>query len=86
MADGPHPNNPWEGISTGWAVTSYLVSGLFTFGLIGYLVDWLLVSEAPFRDVREVAGVFTAIGSIAGAALAIYLVYLRFGVEHAEKR
>lgn len=86
MAGTPTPSNPWEGMSTGWAVTSYLVGGLLAFGAIGYVIDWLFVSGAPFTAVREVSGVFTGVGAIVGAALAIYLVYLRFGVEHDDKQ
>jgi hypothetical protein len=85
MAGTPTPSNPWEGMSTGWAVTSYLVGGLLAFGAIGYVIDWLFVSDAPFTAVREVSGVFTGIGAILGAALAIYLIYLRFGAEHDDK-
>jgi hypothetical protein len=84
MADRPDPGNPWEGMSTGWAVTSYMIGGLFTFGLIGYLIDWL-AGDASFTAVRDVAGVFTAIGSIIGAALAVYVVYLRFGAEDGQR-
>ena len=85
MADRPDPSNPWEGMSTGWAVTSYLIGGLLVFGAIGYVFDWLM-ADGRFTAVRDVAGVFTAIGSIAGAALAVYLVYLRFGGENGQNR
>ena len=79
MADGPNASDPWSGLSTGWAVTSYLVSGMLVFGGIGYLLDWLVASDEPFSAFRDVAGGLTTVGVVVGAALAVYLVYLRFG-------
>jgi ATP synthase protein I len=61
----------WGGWSAGFAISATLLSGVAVYGVIGYFIDrWL-----------GTAKVFTAIGMIAGAALGIYVVYLRYGKE-----
>lgn len=56
-------------MGTGWAITSTFMAGILTLGGLGYLVDRL------FGTGR----VFLAIGMLLGAAMSIYLVYLRYG-------
>jgi F0F1-type ATP synthase assembly protein I len=56
-------------MGTGWAITSTLIGGMATVGLLGYLLDRLLDTGTGF----------TALGIVLGAASAIYIVYLRYG-------
>ncbi len=66
----------WQGASSGLAISGTLLAGVAVYGAIGYLIDRLAGTPK----------VFTAIGMIVGAALGIYLVYLRYGREHEQKR
>lgn len=51
-----------------WSVPSYLLSGILIWGGAGWLLSqWTGV------------GVFKPIGVILGAALAVYLVYVKYG-------
>jgi ATP synthase protein I len=75
MASGPDPAGPWDGVSTGWAVSSYLMSGVVVWGGIGFFLDWLIGTPH----------VFLAIGMVAGAILGTYLVYLRYGKDDEAK-
>jgi hypothetical protein len=59
----------WSGTGIGWAITATLLGGIIAWGGLGYIADRLLGTPR----------VFTAIGMVAGAAGAIYLVYLRYG-------
>lgn len=61
----------WQGVGTGWSVVSTLVSGLATLGGLGYLADRLFGTGT----------LLTGIGFVLGAALGVYIVYLRFGKE-----
>jgi F0F1-type ATP synthase assembly protein I len=75
MAERPDPNQRmWGGMSTGWAISGTLLSGILAWGGIGYLIDWLVGTTK----------VFTAIGMVLGAGLAIYLVYVTYGRETGE--
>ena len=56
-------------MGTGWAITSTLIGGMATVGLLGYLLDRLF----------DTGSGFTALGIVLGAASAIYIVYLRYG-------
>jgi ATP synthase protein I len=76
MAGKPDGGDPWVGVSAGWAVSSYLLSGVVVWGGIGYLIDHLLGTPK----------VFTAIGMVLGAVLGTYLVYLRYGKEDDTKK
>lgn len=71
MAGRPDLGDPWASWSAGWAVVSYLLSGVAVWGAIGYLIDRLI--GAPH--------VFLAIGMVAGAVLGTYLIYLHYGRE-----
>lgn len=54
-----------------WNVVSYLISGPVLFGGIGWALDsWLNV------------GVFVPVGILAGMALSLYLVWVRYGTQH----
>ncbi len=66
---GSRKSDAWSGMGTGWAITSTLVGGMVTVGLLGYLLDRLL----------DTGSGFTALGIVLGAASAIYIVYLRYG-------
>jgi F0F1-type ATP synthase assembly protein I len=66
---GPRKSEAWAGMGTGWAITSHLVGGMATLGVLGYLLDRILGTGT----------VFTAIGFVLGAASGIYIVYLRYG-------
>jgi len=76
MAGGPDPGDYWVCVSIGWAISSYLLSGVLVWGGIGYLLDWLIGTPH----------VFLAIGMIAGAGLGTYLVYVRYGKEDEGKK
>ena len=67
--NGPRSNDAWSGMGTGWSITSHLVGGIVTLGLLGYLLDRILGTGR----------VLTAVGIVAGAAAGIYIVYLRYG-------
>jgi F0F1-type ATP synthase assembly protein I len=66
----------WGGWSTGFAISSTLLAAVAAYGLIGYLIDRLVGTPK----------VFMAVGMVVGAALGIYLIYLRYGKERDEKR
>jgi ATP synthase protein I len=76
MAGRPDPNDMWAGMSTGVTISAYLLSALIVWGGIGWLIDHL----------AGTGKVFTAIGMIVGAAAGTYLIYLRYGKAHDEKR
>ncbi len=59
----------WEGMGTGWAITSTMIGGIATLGLVGYLID----------RVFGIEDVFLAIGFVAGAAAGVYIIWLRYG-------
>lgn len=56
-------------MGTGWAITSTLVAGMLVVGGLGFVADRLLGTDR----------VLTAIGIVAGGAVGVYAVYLRFG-------
>jgi ATP synthase protein I len=79
MAGRPNPGDPdnlWGGMSTGWQITAYLLSGMLVYGGIGYLLDWW----------AGTGKVFTAVGMVVGAALGIYLIYRKYGRDDDAKR
>jgi len=76
MAGGPKPGDAWAGVSIGWTISSYMLSGVLVWGAVGYLLDWLIGTHH----------VFLAIGMVAGAILSTYLVYLRYGKEDEAKK
>ncbi|WP_183062024.1 TMEM199/VMA12 family protein [Motilibacter peucedani] len=54
----------------GFGVLSYLLTGVFLFGGLGWLGDWLLGSRF-----------LLPVGLVAGAALALYTIFLRYGQD-----
>jgi ATP synthase protein I len=54
----------------GWGVLSYLLTGVFLFGGLGWLGDVLLGS-----------GFLLPVGLVSGAALSIYTIFLRYGQD-----
>ena len=62
MSDGPAEQN------AGWAVFSYLLSGMIFYGLVGWLVS----------RVTHVAMLFPA-GMLVGLVLAIVLIVFKYG-------
>jgi F0F1-type ATP synthase assembly protein I len=69
MAAQERRDEGWSGMGTGWAITSTMIGGIATLGLVGYLIDRLLGTEH----------VFVAIGFVAGAAAGVYSIWLRYG-------
>jgi Putative F0F1-ATPase subunit Ca2+/Mg2+ transporter len=54
-----------------WNVVSYLISGPVMFGGIGWVLDrWLGT------------GFFVPAGILAGMAVSLYLVWVRYGTQH----
>jgi F0F1-type ATP synthase assembly protein I len=65
----PRKDDAWAGMGTGWSITAHLVGGIVTVGGLGYLLDRILGTGS----------VLTAVGIVAGGAVGIYIVYLRYG-------
>ena len=72
MATERSPKDLWGGMATGWQITSYMLGGILSWGGIGLLLDW----------AAGTGRVFTAIGMVAGAVGATYLVWFRYGRGH----
>ena len=53
----------------GWSITSTMIGGIAALGFVGYLIGRLVGAEQ----------VFAGIGFVAGAAVAIYSIWLRYG-------
>jgi ATP synthase protein I len=53
-----------------WGIVSYLLAGLLTFGGLGLLLDHLLGTSW-----------LVLVGMLAGAALAFYLIWFRYGTR-----
>lgn len=66
---GRRPDEPEDRTLRGaWSVLSYLLTGMLLYGGLGWLLGrWL-----------EIPALFV-VGSLVGLALAIYLVYVRYG-------
>ena len=69
MADRDQRRDSWEGMGTGWSITSTMIGGIATLGGLGYLVDRLLGIEK----------VFLPIGFILGGACGVFIIWLRYG-------
>ena len=69
MTGGQPPQPPkTSGANDGWIAVGYLLSGMFVWGGVGWLIDrWLHLSKIPI-----------AVGVILGAVGGIYLVMRRF--------
>lgn len=64
------PSAASTGMDLGWAVTSTMLSGIFLFGGMGWLLD-------RWWGTRFVV----AIGVLLGLALAVYAIVMRYGHE-----
>jgi F0F1-type ATP synthase assembly protein I len=71
MTGRPDPNDMWGGMSTGVTISTTLLAGLVVWGGVGWVVD----------RIAGTGKVFTAIGMLLGAALGIYLIYIKWGKE-----
>ena len=69
MAPDPQERSGWSGMGTGWAITTELMGAMFTLGGIGWLLDQVFGTD----------DVFVAVGVVFGAALGVYIVWLRYG-------
>lgn len=69
MAAEEQQDDRWSGMGTGWAITSTMIGGIVTLGLLGYLIDRLFGIER----------VFLPIGFILGGAAGVYIIWLRYG-------
>ncbi|MDQ1619090.1 MAG: synthase protein [Actinomycetota bacterium] len=63
---GKPPEPPFREVD-GWAVVSYLITGVLFYGAIGWLIDVWLGTRG-----------FVAGGIVVGAAAGIVLVWLRY--------
>ncbi|MFX4285424.1 AtpZ/AtpI family protein [Janibacter sp. G349] len=67
---GPSPTSRADAM--GSTILAYLITGPILFGGIGWLVDrWLGVTG------------FIAVGILAGMALSLYIIWLRYGTSQA---
>ncbi|HKT03463.1 MAG TPA: hypothetical protein VJT31_28380 [Rugosimonospora sp.] len=56
-------------VQQGWTAVSYLIAGIGFWGFVGWLVDhWL-----------HTRGIATAIGSIGGSVLGVYMIVKKMG-------
>jgi ATP synthase protein I len=69
MAANEEQSDRWSGMGIGWSITSTMIGGIATLGLIGYLIDRLLGIEK----------VFLPIGFIVGGGFGVYIIWLRYG-------
>lgn len=67
MSQSPQTPEPQRSSGDPWRVVSYLLTGVGLYGLVGWLLDqWL---DTSF---------LLAVGIVLGAALGVYLTYVRF--------
>jgi ATP synthase protein I len=70
MDDDARPSGPLAE-AVAWTVLAHLISGPAVYGGLGWLMDrWL-----------DTAPVFLLIGLLGGMALALYLVWFRYGSQ-----
>lgn len=66
---GRDQGEAWRGANQAWDVIGLMLSGILVCGGLGWLLDrWLVLGD-----------VFLPVGMIAGAGVAIWLVYLKHG-------
>jgi hypothetical protein len=65
----PKQDNAWSGMGIGWSITSTMIGGMLCLGAIGYVGDRLF----------GLANVLTGVGIVLGGAVAVYIIYLRYG-------
>jgi F0F1-type ATP synthase assembly protein I len=61
-----------EGLSVGWTVSGYMVSGMLAYGLIGWLIG---------RAVH--VSLLLPVGMLVGLAISIGFIIYRYGVQGA---
>ena len=71
MDDDAHSPAGPAGEAAAWTVLAYLISGPLLYGGLGGLVDGWLGTKP----------VFVAVGILGGMALALYLVWFRYGAH-----
>lgn len=71
MSSTPTPRTP-SAVANDQAtsITAYLLAGPIAYGALGWLADHYLGTH-----------VFTAVGVLLGVALALYIVYVRYGKD-----
>jgi len=69
MAANDQRDDRWSGMGTGWSITSTMIGGIATLGVVGYLLDLLFGIEH----------VFLPIGFVLGGGLGVYIIWLRYG-------
>jgi F0F1-type ATP synthase assembly protein I len=69
MTDRDQRQDSWTGMGTGWSITSTMIGGIATLGVLGYLVDRLL----------GIGDVFLPIGFVLGGGFGVYIIWLRYG-------
>lgn len=70
MDDDAHPAGP-AGEAAAWTVLAYLITGPFLYGGLGWLLDRWLGTEP----------IFVLAGVLGGMALALYVVWVRYGTH-----
>jgi ATP synthase protein I len=75
MAANDQRDDRWSGMGTGWSITSTMIGGIATCGLLGYLLDLLFGIER----------VFLPIGFVLGGGLGAYIIWLRYGREERDE-
>jgi F0F1-type ATP synthase assembly protein I len=69
MTDRDQRHESWAGMGTGWSITSTMIGGIATLGVLGFLVDHLF----------GIGQVFLPIGFILGGGFGTYIIWLRYG-------
>ena len=69
MTDPDQRQESWSGMGTGWSITSTMIGGIATLGVLGYLLDRLF----------GIGHVFLPIGFVLGGGLGTYIIWLRYG-------
>ena len=68
LSQGPSPMT--READAAWRAVAYLITGPFTFGGIGWLVDGWLGT-----------GALVPVGIVGGMALSLYLIWFRYGTH-----
>lgn len=69
MADPDQREESWSGMGTGWSITSTMIGGIVTLGVLGSQLDRLF----------GIGHVFLPIGFILGGGSGVYIIWLRYG-------
>jgi F0F1-type ATP synthase assembly protein I len=74
MAANEQRSDRWSGMGTGWSITSTMIGGIATLGVLGHLIDLLFGIER----------VFLPIGFVLGGGFGTYIIWLRYGRGEGE--